>query len=74
MDIVFCCDTTSSMGEYLEATIDYIAAIYKTTKPFEYVIDIKYGFVCYRDHPPEETSYLYRISDLNSPLKTIQFI
>ncbi|EAR97344.1 hypothetical protein TTHERM_00338250 (macronuclear) [Tetrahymena thermophila SB210] len=74
VDIVFCCDTTSSMGEYLQATIDYIAAIYKKTKPFEQIIDIKYGFVCYRDHPPEESSYLYRISNLTTPLKTIQFI
>ncbi|KAL4498554.1 hypothetical protein ABPG72_019672 [Tetrahymena utriculariae] len=74
VDIVFCCDTTSSMGEYLQATIDYIAAIYKKTQPFEQIIDIKYGFVCYRDHPPEESSYLYRVSNLTTPLKTIQFI
>lgn len=70
LDIVFCCDTTSGMGEYLSSTIDQIAAIYKKTKPFSDVIDVKYGFVCYRDHPPEEDSYVVKVLDLTSPLKT----
>jgi len=35
---------------------------------------VKYGFVCYRDHPPEENSYVVKVSDLSSPLKTVQFI
>lgn len=28
VDIVFCLDTTSSMGDYLSASIDWLSAIY----------------------------------------------
>lgn len=37
-------------------------------------IDVRFGFVCYRDHPPEESSYLIQVSDLNSCANTLEFI
>ena len=36
--------------------------------------DIKYGFVAYRDHPPEEFTYLTKIQDLCSAEEIINFI
>lgn len=77
IDIVFCCDTTSSMSSYLAKTKETILAIInrimsKVTR--EENIDLKFGFVAYRDHPPEDPSYVTKVLDLCTAEKMIDFI
>ena len=77
IDIVFCCDTTSSMSSYLAKTKETILTIInrimsKITR--EENIDLKFGFVAYRDHPPEESSYVTKVMDLCKGDKMIDFI
>ena len=54
IDVVFCCDTTSSMGSYInkckESVITIIKNIHAKVNPDN--ISVKFGFVAYRDHPP----------------------
>jgi hypothetical protein len=37
-------------------------------------ISVRFGVVCYRDHPPEETTYLLRIQDLTTDEKAMSFV
>lgn len=77
IDIVFCCDTTSSMSSYLRKTKDTIRALItkikaKATKDKN--VSIKFGFVSYRDHPPQESTYVTKIKELCSEKEISDFI
>lgn len=56
-------DTTGSMWEYLEQTKETIKTIVKniSEKSKGEDISVRFGVVCYRDHPPEEPTYVYKV-------------
>lgn len=67
LDIVFCFETTSFMNSYFEKITETILAIISKitiNRAGKKNLDLKFGFVGYRDHPPHETSYLTKIIDL----------
>lgn len=37
-------------------------------------IDVKFGFVAYRDHPPQETTYVTKFMNLDTEEKVKKFI
>ena len=59
LDLVFVCDCTGSMGSYLAAVreniLDIAQAIYAQTGA-----SIRFSLVQYRDHPPEDCSFVVR--------------
>lgn len=64
------------MGEYLKKTQQIVRCLYlqlKETLGIEKV-DVKFGFVAYRDHPPEENSYLVKCCDLCEVDDAISYI
>ncbi|CAD8063564.1 unnamed protein product [Paramecium primaurelia] len=76
VDVVFCVDTTSSMSQYLTQTKNTVKEIIKNikNKAQNEDISVKFGFVCYRDHPPQDVSYITKIQDLCGEDEIIKFI
>ncbi|KAL4454250.1 hypothetical protein ABPG74_012207 [Tetrahymena malaccensis] len=76
IDVVFCCDTTSSMSSYINKCKDTVNQIIKNIldKTQGEGISVKFGFVAYRDHPPQDNTYLTCSYDLTSEDEIKQFI
>ena len=76
IDVVFCCDTTGSMGSYLVKTKDVIKQIIAKikNKMEDETIDLKFGFVAYRDHPPQDSTYVIKSKNLCDEEEILEFI
>lgn len=65
IDVVFCCDTTGSMGSYInqskETVKKIIADVMKVANSDGVTRTIKFAFVAYRDHPPQDSSYVTKV-------------
>jgi hypothetical protein len=73
VDICFVVDTTGSMGSFIQAaqrqlldTINLLSA--------DSGIDLLVGLVEYRDHPPQENSFVTRTHPLSANMKAMQKI
>ncbi len=71
VDLCFVIDTTGSMGSFIQAakqqllnTISLLSA--------DSNIDLQIGLVEYRDHPPQDTSFITRVYPLTANLKQMQ--
>ena len=64
VDILFVVDSTGSMGSYIKDSIFTICKIVEKFKKQEY--DLKFSLCDYRDHPPQEASYVTHFEDLCS--------
>jgi Mg-chelatase subunit ChlD len=73
VDLAFVVDTTGSMGQFIAAAqrqmIDVLRAL---TKDAQVAIDLQVGVVEYRDHPPQEQSFVYRVHGLTGNLARAQ--
>ncbi|EAR91748.2 hypothetical protein TTHERM_00807920 (macronuclear) [Tetrahymena thermophila SB210] len=58
VDICFTIDTTGSMGWAMNSVRETVISI---LRKFEGRSDIMYSIVSYRDHPPQESSYVFKI-------------
>lgn len=74
IDIVFCMDTTGSMGSYIGPSKTTINKIINLALAGSSEKSIRFGFVAYRDHPPEDTSYVTRVQGLCMDKEMIAFI
>jgi len=74
IDIVFCCDTTYSMHHYIENSKETIKKIVNTARGLSREIDVRFAFVAYRDHPPEDNTYVTKVKDLCSATDVLNFI
>ena len=76
IDVVFCCDTTSSMSSYLAKTKDVVKQLIEKirNKVVGETVDVKFGFVCYRDHPPQDSSYVIKTKELCDEKEILDFI
>ncbi|CAK91411.1 unnamed protein product (macronuclear) [Paramecium tetraurelia] len=77
VDCVFVVDTTGSMDVYLERTTDAVQMLVERIKQQSKneQVSVRFGLVCYRDHPPQELTYVTELHDLCSNreiLKAIQ--
>jgi hypothetical protein len=63
VDVVFVVDTTGSMDEYLLKTTDTVNTLISRIKEKskEHDISVRFGFVAYRDHPPQEDTYVTKV-------------
>ncbi|MFW9844780.1 MAG: VWA domain-containing protein [Candidatus Thorarchaeota archaeon] len=72
LDIVFVVDNTGSMGPYIQNVKTKILEIIRTIKKEELCHRLRVGLVSYRDHPPEETSYITQKFELSSDTSKIE--
>jgi len=68
---VFVVDCTASMGSYIKAAQNNIRKIMERIVAFEKT-DARFGLVAYRDHPPQDSTYVTRTFDFTSSRKTMQ--
>eukprot|EP00026_Physarum_polycephalum_P001503 Phypoly_transcript_01505.p1 GENE.Phypoly_transcript_01505~~Phypoly_transcript_01505.p1 ORF type:complete len:1013 (+),score=195.00 Phypoly_transcript_01505:247-3285(+) len=71
LDLVFCCDCTGSMGSYLESAQNSIRNIVQAIA-VQGECDIRFGLVKYRDHPPQDTSYVTEEHDFTYEMKRMK--
>ncbi|CAK94356.1 unnamed protein product (macronuclear) [Paramecium tetraurelia] len=76
VDCVFVVDTTGSMDPYLERTTEAVEMIVNKIKQqsLEEQVSVKFGLVCYRDHPPQELTYVTEVHNLCSRSEIISII
>lgn len=72
LDLVFVVDNTGSMGPYIEQTKSKILEIIRTIKKEELCHRLRIGLVAYRDHPPEETTWITQKYELSSETHKIE--
>ncbi|MHA1929647.1 MAG: vWA domain-containing protein [Candidatus Thorarchaeota archaeon] len=72
LDLVFVVDNTGSMGPYIATTKTKILEIIRTIKKEELCHRLRVGLVSYRDHPPEETTYVTQKYELTSEIHKIE--
>lgn len=60
LDLCFAVDCTGSMASYIAAAQRNIIAIVEGIARTERV-GVRFGLVCYRDHPPQEATYVTRV-------------
>jgi hypothetical protein len=71
LDVAFVVDTTGSMKDDIRAVKDSLFDIVDkiTTRTKE--LSIRFAIVSYRDHPPQDHSYVTRIFDFSDRLKNV---
>ena len=72
LDLVFVVDNTGSMGPYIANVKSKILEIIRTIKKEEMVHRLRVGLVSYRDHPPEETTYVTQKYELTPDTSKIE--
>ena len=73
LDLAFIVDTTGSMGAFIQAARQQMVALLKAlTAEAPLPIELQVGFVEYRDHPPQEATYVYRTHAFTTDLKQAQ--
>jgi Mg-chelatase subunit ChlD len=71
VDLCFVIDTTGSMGGFIQAAKQQLLNTIQLLST-ESNINLQIGLVEYRDHPPQDTSFVTRIYPLTSNLKQMQ--
>ncbi|CDW83833.1 UNKNOWN [Stylonychia lemnae] len=78
IDVVFCCDTTGSMDAYIDKSIDTILRIIEMINVMGAAEcrerSIQFGFVAYRDHPPEDETYVTKYQNMADYMSALAFI
>jgi Mg-chelatase subunit ChlD len=72
LDIVFCIDCTASMGPYIKEAKDTIKAIITKITEKSSCDNIRFGLVAYRDHPPEEKTFVTKNYKFTNQLDVMQ--
>lgn len=70
--MVFIVDNTGSMGPYIRVTKQKILEIIRTITKEEMCERLRVGLICYRDHPPQDNSFLTRVFDLTENTSNIE--
>ncbi|MHA2600832.1 MAG: vWA domain-containing protein [Candidatus Thorarchaeota archaeon SMTZ1-83] len=71
LDVAFVVDTTGSMKDDIRAVKDSLFDIVEKVVTRTKGLSIRFGIVSYRDHPPQDRTYVTRIFDFTSNIKTV---
>jgi len=71
LDLVFTMDCTGSMGSYIHAAKTNIETIIKRLSDQESA-DLRFGLVAYRDHPPQDSTFITKAFPFTTSLRTMQ--
>jgi len=72
LDLVFCMDCTGSMGPYINKAKESIKSIVNKITDKSGCDDLLFGLVAYRDHPPQENTYITKKFNFTNNLETMQ--
>lgn len=72
LDVVFCIDVTGSMSSYIERSKKVIINMIKSFSESEE--KPMFAVVAYRDHPPQETTFVTQIHQLSDGEKALDFV
>ena len=72
LDLAFVMDCTGSMGSYIETSKQQIMNIAKMISEKEEIQKIRFALICYRDHEPQDKTYITRVFDFTEDLSTMQ--
>jgi hypothetical protein len=71
LDVAFVVDTTGSMKDDIRAVKDSLFDIVDTIVSKTENLTIRFAIVSYRDHPPQDRSYITRVFDFTDRIKKI---
>merc|ERR1719484_437740 len=71
IDVVFSVDCTASMGPYIRAAQGSCTRIMTQLSEAE-ACDARFGLVAYRDHAPQDHTFVTRVFDFTSDAATFQ--
>lgn len=71
LDVSFVVDTTGSMKDDIRAVKDSLFDIVDKVVTRTKGLRIRFGFVSYRDHPPQDRSYVTRVFDFTDNIKRV---
>ncbi|MFW9847153.1 MAG: VWA domain-containing protein [Candidatus Thorarchaeota archaeon] len=71
LDVAFVVDTTGSMKDDIRAVKDSLFDIVDKVTTKTKGLSIRFGIVSYRDHPPQDHTYVTRIVDFSSRIKNV---
>lgn len=71
LDLIFTMDCTGSMGQYISAAKRGISAIASRLAQAE-GYDLRFGLVAYRDHPPQDSTYVTKPFPFTDSLEVMQ--
>ena len=71
VDLCFVVDTTGSMGSFIQAAKQQLLDVLSLLSA-DNNIDLQVGLVEYRDHPPQDTSFVTRVYPLTNNRKQMQ--
>jgi Ca-activated chloride channel family protein len=72
LDLVFLVDETGSMGAYIEEVKRRLLQIIEALRAAPLCRSLRLGLVSYRDHPPQDTSFVSRVVPLSDDVKAIR--
>ncbi|EDO43242.1 predicted protein, partial [Nematostella vectensis] len=70
LDLAFIVDCTGSMGEYIRQAQKHVISISETISRTAY--NVRLALVEYRDHPPQDKSFVTRVHDFTSDVKEMK--
>ena len=71
VDVAFVVDTTSSMGSFIKEAQEHMTQLVKDMSEAA-DIDLRVAIIQYRDHPPEEDTFVTETFDLTGDLQKVQ--
>ena len=72
LDLVFCMDCTGSMGPYIVKAKESIESIVTNIVEKSGCNDVLFGLVAYRDHPPQDKTFITKKFNFTNKLETMQ--
>ncbi len=72
MDVAFVVDTTGSMKDDIRAVKDSLFDIVQQVTKRTSDLEIRFGVVSYRDHPPQDKTYVTQVADFDNKVKRVQ--
>jgi hypothetical protein len=73
VDLALVVDTTGSMGAFIEAARQHMVALLRAlTAEAAIPLELQVGLVEYRDHPPQDNTFVFRVHELTPRLDQVQ--
>lgn len=73
VDLAFVVDTTGSMGSFITAAREQMVAMLQAiTAEANLPLDLRVGIVQYRDHPPQDNTFVFQVNPFTASLSDVQ--
>lgn len=72
LDLVFLVDATGSMGPYIQQVQQRLMALVDALKRSPLCHNLRLGVVAYRDHPPQDITFITRVLELTDDIEAVK--